>query len=369
MNEIRSGDVERRFMGLAIDLEEVFREYDLESLETQLKSCFPEMHFSFREMMEQVISGNLLEILKIAVKGAANNMSTMTAGWKNIFLWLVMLGILSALLSVLADIFDKHQISDLCFYITYLLLSVVALKTFRQGSEIAVQSLENITSFMKIMMPVYLVALGAATGSITVSVYYQLYLILMFAAEKILISGVIPLVNIYCMMAVVNGIWTDQKLSMLMELTSKMIGTVLRLLLGLVTGIGIFQSLIAPVVDSVKGSAVRKVISAIPGIGNTAGSIAELIAGSAAIIKNSLGIVILLLLFVLCISPLLKILVLSVILKSAAALMGIVSDKRISRCTDHVGEGSLLILKCAGTGILMFVIMISVAATAANKGF
>ena len=58
----------------------------------------------------------------------------------------------------------------------------------------------------------------------------------------------------------------------------------------MVTGISLFQSLITPVVDSLKNSAVEKAVSVLPGIGNAADGVLELALGSAVVIRNSVGV-------------------------------------------------------------------------------
>ena len=43
-------------------------------------------------------------------------------------------------------------------------------------------------------------------------------------------------------------------------------------------------------------------------------------------------------------------------------MIGIVSDKRIADCTNHVGDGSLLLFKTVGSAMLLFIIMIAMTA-------
>ena len=147
-----------------------------------------------------------------------------------------------------------------------------------------------------------------------------------------LAAGLIPLIYSFVMLSVVNGIWIEEKLSFLIELLEKIIGWVLKGALGAVTGIGIFQALITPVVDSARNSVLRKFISAIPGVGAAAEGVTDLILGSAVVIRNGIGVVLLLLLLLLCVIPLIKIGVIAGLLKCAAAFMGIVSDKRLTAC-------------------------------------
>jgi stage III sporulation protein AE len=151
-------------------------------------------------------------------------------------------------------------------------------------------------------------------------------------------------------------------LTLLLDFMQKGINLALKLLIGLMTGLSLVQALILPVADGLKISAVRKSLSAIPGIGGVAGSVTDLFMGSAVLIKNSVGVLLLILLLAVCLLPLGKIALFSGIVKLGAALTGIVSDKRISGATNRVGEGCFMLLKCVGTSMAMFFIVIAVVA-------
>lgn len=356
-------------MDFSIQIEDIWQDYGLDSLEEGLRTLFPDYSISLGDLLERILSGDILGAATGLLESVIGGLGTQLTGLKNILVWLLVLGVVSAVLSYFAQIFDKHQIADLSFYIMYLLLTAVLLKCFEQAAQTAVQAMENIVLFIRLLVPTYLLSVGIATGTTTVSAYYQLLLLLIYGVENILVAGVVPMVYSYCLLAVVNGIWIEEKLTLLMNLLAKGIQAALKASVGVVTGISIFQSVITPVIDSVKSSALQKAISAIPGIGNAADGVVELVTGSAVIIKNSLGIVLLLLLLVLCVGPLLHVLLIAWILKAAAALMGIISDKRLTSCTDKVGEGSMLLFRTAGTAMLLFLVTISIVATATNRGF
>lgn len=356
-------------MDFQVSIEEIWQDYGLGELEEGLKTLFPEYSISLDDLLQKVLSGDILGAGADLLQSVIGGLGSQFTGLKNILVWLVVLGIISALMSYFASIFDRHQIADLSFYVMYLLMTVVLLKCFKQAAQTAVGTMENVVLFMKLLVPTYLLSVGIATGTTTVSAYYQLLLLMIYGVENILVSGVIPLVYSYCMLVIVNGIWIEEKLTMLTALLAKGIQFLLKAAVGVVTGISIFQSVITPVIDSVKTSALQKAISAIPGIGNAADGVVELVTGSAVIIKNSLGIVLLLLLLALCVSPLLQILLIAFLLKAAAALMGIVSDKRLTACTDQVGEGSMMLFRTAGTAMLLFMVTISVVALSTNRGF
>ena len=92
-------------------------------------------------------------------------------------------------------------------------------------------------------------------------------------------------------------------------------------------------------------------------------------AGSAVVIKNSIGVILLILLLVLCAAPIFQIFSVAFILKGAAAFMGIVGNKRITSCVDRTGDICMLLLRTTATAILLFMITLAVVATATNRGF
>ena len=147
---------------------------------------------------------------------------------------------------------------------------------------------------------------------------------------------------------------------MLIELLEKCVGWVLKGAVGVITGLSVFQALITPVVDTVKTSALQSFLSAIPGVGNAADGVVELVIGSAAVIRNSIGVVLLVLFLLMCAAPLVKIALIAGVLKCAAAFMGIVSDSRITSCANRAGNAALLVLRTTGTAMLLFLISIAV---------
>lgn len=351
------------------DLGSIWQEYDLDRLQEGMRTLFPQSGVSLEELLTEVMTGDVLGAFTHFLEGNIRGMTESITGLKDIMIWLIVLGIVSALLAHFVEVFDRHQVADLSFYFLYLLLAAVLLKCFSQAASTAIDTLENIVLFIRLLVPTYLLAVGVATGTTTVSASYQLMLLLIYGVESILMGMVVPLIYSYMMLSMVNGIWIEEKLTLLIELLEKGIGWMLKAALGLVTGISIFQAMISPIIDSLKANALQKAISAIPGIGNAANGVVELVVGSAVVIKNSIGIVLLILLLMMCVAPLLKIFFMALMLKGAAAFMGIVSDKRITSCANHAGDAGMLLFRVTGTAMLLFLICLSIIAATTNRGF
>ncbi|MCM1145961.1 MAG: stage III sporulation protein AE, partial [Lachnoclostridium sp.] len=230
------------------------------------------------------------------------------------------------------------------------------------------EMLSRLTVFMQMFVPAYLLAVGTAAGASSATAYYQLFLMAAYVIEKCYLSLLMPVVYCFILLSVMNGVWMEEKLNLLLDFVEKAVGYAIKITLGIITGFSVLQSLISPVVDSLESSALKKAVSIIPGIGNLTEGMFEMVVGSAVLIKNSIGIYITIVMLFICILPILKILLLSGVLKAGAALIGIVSDKRMTNCANRVGDGSLMLLKVALSAIGLFIISIAIITCTTNRG-
>lgn len=341
----------------------------MEEVLQKLEGLFSGNTPDFGQWFSDIVSGNPGE----AIKQLGSSILDMAAGeigsYRQILVTILLLGILSVLFRLFMQNFEQHQIADIAHYFSYLLLLVLLIRTFSECMEIAGQIIENIVVFAKIMMPVYFLAVGTAGGSISALGYYQLVLLAICLVESVLLTVCLPLVNAYMLLVIVNGIWEEEKLQTMIELLKKALKTGLRWMLTALTGLGLLQSMVSPVLDQLKRGTAKKAVSAIPGIGNLAEGTAEILLGSAVLIKNSIGLLAFLLLILLCAVPFLKMFLYGILLKAGAALMGIVADNRMTACTDKTGDGIFLLLQTAWTAAACFLIMIAIVTWTAGQYF
>ncbi len=355
--------------GSGTELDRMWEDYGLDQFEEGMSQLFPSYRIPLGELLEEVMSGDIFGAMAHFFQGIAEGVTGELSGMRNVLVWLLILGVAAALIAHFVEIFDKHQIADLSFYFMYLLLTAVLLQCFSRITETARTAIESILLFVKLLVPTYLIAVGVASGTATVSAGYQLMILLVYGVQNILLGVVMPLIYAFFLLSMIGGVWMEEKLALLIELLEKGIGWILKAALGIVTGVSIFQSLITSVIDSVKASSLQKAISAIPGVGNAADGVVELVVGSAVVIKNSIGIILLLLLLVLCAVPLLRIFLTAFLLKAAAALIGIVSDKRITAFVNQAGNAGMQLFRTTATAMLLFLITIAIVAASTNRGF
>ena len=131
----------------------------------------------------------------------------------------------------------------------------------------------------------------------------------------------------------------------------------------MIIGLNIIQGLLTPAIDAVKRSLVLKGGEALPIVGDAIGGAAEVVLGTAVLIKNGIGVAGMIICLVMCLVPIIQIAITSLMYQLIAALIQPVSDKRMVNCVSSVANGSKILLKIVFTTGVLFLITIAVVAT------
>lgn len=344
-----------------MELKEMLEELRVGELGGKIRELFPKLPLSLDEMLDMLFHGRILELGKALLCEGVLGAWGRTQDAKKLLVALLLLGVISAMVMHFSDLLDGFQVRELCFYFTFLLQAAILTRCFLALIRVAEGALDGICLFVRLLMPTYLFAVGMSTGSITAGASHQMALLVISAVEEVLRGSFLPIVKCYFLMTVLEGIQSWEQMDALLELVKKGIRWGLKGAIWIVAGLSFLQSVLTPALDKMSGSVAKKIMGAIPWVGDGAEGVLELVMGSAMVVKGSMGVLLMLLLLLLCLSPLFELLLYSVMMKLAAAVTGIVGDKRMTKGLDRAGEAGLLLLGVSGTGMLLF--LMTIAAT------
>lgn len=275
---------------------------------------------------------------------------------------LISIALVAAIFTNLSMAFKNNQVSETGYYVTYLLLFSLLISSFITASVIASTAISKILDFMKALVPAYFMSVGFCTGSATSLVFYEAALVIISIVDLILLKVVIPLINFYLVIMLANNLSKEDTLSKLAGLLESIIKWLLKSLLAAVVGFQAIQGLIVPIADQVKRSALLKASEAIPGIGNTFGSVAETVLSAGVLLKNAIGVAGLIVILILCAVPFLKLLILTLIYKFGSATLQPISDKRIIECVGASARSTEMLLNSVFVGAVLFLLSITIVA-------
>lgn len=343
---------------------ELLGKMELDDIQDLMDELLGDKSFHLGDAIRQMVTGEqpfsremFLEIVYEAVFGELERQK------QNIF-QLLLLVLAAAFFANFAKAFEKSQVGEISFYVIYLILFALLMNLFGSMSSGLKENLSFLVSMMKAVAPAYYLAVAASTGVTTATLFYQIVLILILMIQIAAVGLLLPCVNLYVLLEFVNHLSKEEMLSRLSELLKMLVEWALKTMTGVLVGMQVVQNLVAPVMDTLKRSAIGKTAGAIPGVGNAINSVTEIILTSAVLIRNSLGVVVLVAFLMWGLTPILRYGINGILYKLLAAVVQPVSDKRIAGCINTMGEGCLLLMKILFTSeILCMLTVIVVAGT------
>ncbi len=356
-------------MNMEMDINSLYDHYDFSGIEDKFEALFPSWDISFRDLLFAVMHGDGIREIVTQVKEILYMLAAEMDAVKFVCATLLLIGIVSTVFMNFSGIFPNQQIGSFGYQLIYLILIIFLIKVNAEVFSLAENGMETCISFLQVFLPCYFIVVGTAGGSATAFGFYQVFLIGIYMVEQILVNVILPLISCYMLLCIMNGIWEEERLSLFIRMLKKGIRTFLKLLLTLAAGSGLFQSVITPVIDTVKMDAVKKTVEIIPGVGELADGSIQVLLGMSVLLKNALGIVFVIVLVFVCAVPILKVFLFMFAIKGCSALIGLSADKRITGCANAFGDGIMLLLQTMITAVMFFLILILIVTFTANRGF
>lgn len=264
---------------------------------------------------------------------------------KELFVKLILLILLSAVFTSFAEVFENNQIGDISFFVVYLLFFTILMDSFSKMSSSLEKTIFWMTEMMKGLAPAYYMTVCAASGAASAVVFYEGVLLMVWGIQWLLLTVLLPASGMYVLLQLVNSLSREEMLGKMAELLNTAVSWGLKSLLAAVVGLQIIRNLVAPVMDSVKRGLLSKAAGALPGVGNAVNMVTELVVTSAVLVRNCLGVVILVVFVLIGAGPMLHYGILSLLYRLLAAVAQPVSDRRMVRALGTMGEGCALLLR------------------------
>ena len=311
----------------------------------------------FQNMAEQGASGNSPISFQNLLKMAEGLFFRELMEQKELWVHILILAIAAAVLLHFADVFQNKGVSRISFCMIYMMLFLLLITSFQGSMKITTNVLDAMKDFLAMTLTSYISSAG---------IYYEFTLFLISGVRWLTSVFLLPCIEIYILLVLVNHLSGEKRLGHLAELMSMLVGWSLKALLALVCGFHMVQGLISPAADAFRTMSVSRGIEAIPGVGDAGSSATELVLGSAMLIKNGIGAAALVVLILLCMVPLIKLAVIMLVYYVLAAILQPVSDERITECLLGMGNGVKLLFQAAFTVLALF--LLTIALTTAVTG-
>ena len=338
-------------------------ELNLQKIQQSVDEMLPEEKINVRELLTQLCRGKLEFTGETLRKITENTFYSEIKKQRITIVRIFILAIAASVFSSFCSVFTDSNVKEMAFYMVYMLMLVLLLNSYREMESDSGTTMKEILQFMKLLLPVYLLASSLASRQMSAIGFYEVTLFVITLVQSLIQYVIMPGVSCYILIAMLNNLTREEYLSRMMLFLKKGISWLLKSLLGLVIGIQTIQRILFPALDTLKNSSWMKAGSAIPVVGNTFSSVTETLLGTATVLKNAVGAGGMVILLYICIRPVVKLVICLLLYKLVSAVIQPVADQRFSECIDHMADGiALLLMAVAITGVMFFLTIAIVTA-------
>lgn len=292
-------------------------------------------------------------LLTQLVKNMGNDMT-------KLFRQILLLILCSAVFHMLAEIAADSRAGEMGFYILFMLLCALLLQEFTVDSRRIAELLQILCTFMQTSCAAYSMVILGASGSLS-TVFFEQGLLFVITVTQWLVARIfLPVLVCSVLIGICDKISEERLLSVLTEGMEKFVRWGMQTVLAVVTGVQILRNMLAPAFDTVRRSVLGRAAEAVPGIGSMVNAAAEMLLASAVLIRNCMGIVILLVLVIGSLSPVLVMAMKCGAFYLLAALAQPVADRRIVSCLKVMARGYGLCVRILSGTVLLFFITVAV---------
>lgn len=338
----------------------------LDSLSEDFKTLFgDDVAATAKEIIKGNYTGNFNDFFGVMVKGISKSVLDVLPT----VLTLVAIAILYSLLGGFTSGFVQKPTEKLIYFATYSTMILVVMVEVGGVIKLTRNTIDNVKILMEGIFPV-LLTLTTLLGGVTTSAVFKPMMTTLVTIITVFVSDIIiPMFIAAIAFSIVGNLTKSVKLDKLTEFFKSSATYVLGGVFGIFVAFLTFQGLTGGVIDSISVKTAKFAMqSYIPILGGYLSDGFDLMMASIVLIKNSIGIIGLLMLLSIIVLPTVKIVLLSLGLKLASGIIEPVSDSKFSKMLSNVSSNlTLLIISLVGVGF-MFLLTVMLVIYTCNGG-
>lgn len=318
-------------------------------------------------------------ILKNALKGEVDNSSLgkrilsllgkeVLSGIRAVLTILVIVMIHSILKSI-SESLENENIAKLIYYVQYILIITVVMTNFSEIITMVRETCTNLVGFMNLLVPL-LISLMLYTGSITTSgVLEPIILFMINFMGNIIQNVILPFVLIFASLVIISKISDKVQIDKIAKFFKSGIVWLLGIVLTIFVGVVSLEGTLSSSVDGITAKTTKAIVSsAIPVVGKILGDAVDTVLGCGIILKNAVGLLGVIIVIGICIMPVIKLTILTIVYKLLSGVCEPIADTKIVGLLDQIGDIFKILLAILCSISVMLIIGTTLVIKMSNSG-
>lgn len=277
--------------------------------------------------------------------------------------------VIHSILRSISDGLQNENVSKIVYYVQYILIVTLIMTNFAEIINMVKTSIEQLVGFMNSLIPI-LITLMLTTGSFTsVGILEPILLFLITFIGNIINMIVIPIILVSTALAIISKISERVQLDKLSKFFNSSIVWLLGIILTIFVGVASVEGSLSSTVDGITAKTTKAAVSNfIPVVGKILGDAVETVIGCGAILKNAVGIIGVIVIIGICITPIIKLAILMGLYYLCAAVCQPIADEKIIKLLEQIGDTFKILFAILCSISVMLVIGVTLVVKISNSG-
>ncbi len=280
---------------------------------------------------------------------------------------IVAIGVISNLLNGIKSKFNEKSTSGLIHLVCFLAVVVLTIGMISSLSKISMNSINSMVSQMNAIFPILLTLMIGIGANASAGVFQPIVAIISTYVADFFTYLILPLFMVSFVFGIINNLSDNIKLDKFSAFISSLFKWCVGLVFTLFFAVFTIQGISAGTFDSLSIRTTKYTIkSYIPIMGGYLSDGMDLILSSTILIKNAIGLVGVLMIISTILSPLLEIVVFSLLLKLVSAILQPMGNNKTSNFLMSTSKSITMLSSCIIAVGFMYLISVGLVMTTSN---
>lgn len=303
-----------------------------------IKKCFPLLGVEIKEALK--VMGNILIIVLI-----------------------------HSILKSISDNLNNKSVAHITYYVQYILIATVIMSNFSSIITLTKEAVANMISFIQLLFPLLMTLMLASGSVVSVNLVQPIILFIINLISNIFQTIIIPIILVSTALSIISRISDKIQINKLSKFLKSSSIWIIGILLTIFVGVLSIEGTLGSSVDGITAKTAKAAISSfIPVVGKVLGDAVDTVIGCSAILKNAIGIVGVIVVITICIVPILKLAIITVIYHLTSALCEPIADDKIVGLIAQMADTFKILLAILCSISVMLIIGITLVINISNTG-
>src|SRR5690554_5020175 len=337
--------------------------YDLENIIEEINSEIGDYlpKLSLKELMSSITKGQFNLGIKEFIVGIGTYLFDELISNSGLLARIILLSIICAILQNLQNSFESKTVGELAYNIVYFIILGIAVQSFATAIKVGVNSIDNMVTFMHALLPTIIILL-TSMGALVSAALFQPFITVTVSMLSTFVKNIImPLIFFGAILNLVTFISEKIQISKLAGLVKQISIVLLGFVFTIFLGVMAIQGVASSSFDGVTARTAKYAVdNLIPIIGGFLSDAIDTIIGCSLLIKNAIGAIGLIFLFIMILFPIVKIFALILIYKLSSAIIEPIADGRIVNSLNDMAKSLILVMAAVISVAIMFFMVVTI---------